>query len=218
MSYKTICCVGDSVANGYWCDRGLGWFGRLQETIAANYPKMFGFNNLAKSGDRTWDVYHRIASEVVTRQPDILLIAVGINDLIRWNSPDGTNDQSETSRAEAWNNVLTTAKANVGQVLVIGLLPNVEGRYPTTGWDDITPMWHRNSDTALYNTDIERWCQQADIPFLNIYDHWIQMDYEAYFEDGGHPNGRGHALLSTQVIEKLQQLGWVPPPKTPKKP
>ncbi|MBU3655354.1 MAG: hypothetical protein FGM23_03220 [Alphaproteobacteria bacterium] len=68
--------------------------------------------------------------------------------------------------------------------MVIGLLPNVEGRYPTTGW--------------------------ADIPFLNIYDHWIQMDYEAYFEDGGHPNGRGHALLSTQVMEKLQQLGWVP--------
>lgn len=58
---------------------------------------------------------------------------MGINDLIRWNSPDGANDQSATSRAEAWNNVLTTGKANVGQVLVIGLLPNVEGRYPTTG-------------------------------------------------------------------------------------
>lgn len=208
MSFETICCVGDSIANGYWCNRGLGWFGRLQESIATKYPKKFGFNNLAQSGDRTWDAYHRLCSEALTRRPDILIIAIGINDIIRWNDPEGPTDQSAASRGEAWHKLLQAAQKNFEKILVVGLLPNVENRYPCTGWDDKTPMWHKNSDTQAYNTDIKTWCQSRKIPFLDVLDDWLARDYPQFFEDGGHPNGEGHALLCSQVVTKLESLGW----------
>lgn len=209
MTYQTICCVGDSIANGYWCDRGLGWFGRLQERIARAAPKQFGFNNLAQSGDRSWDVYHRICGEVLTRRPDMLIIAVGINDLIRWQSADGPTDQSPTARAEAWHKILDVVSRHFTKTLVVGLLPSVESRYPCTGWDDVTPMWHRNADTRAYNDDIARWSTRAGVAYLDIFSVFESRDYASLFEDGGHPTGAGHQVICDSVFAKLQDLGWV---------
>jgi lysophospholipase L1-like esterase len=209
MSFETICCVGDSIANGYWCDRGLGWFGRLQEAVSAKYPKMYGFNNLAQSGDRSWDVYHRISGEVLTRRPDMLLIAIGINDLIRWNSLDGPLDQSPVSRGEAWQKILDVAVRNFPRTLVIGLLPSVESRYPSTGWDEKTPLWHKNVDTEEYDLEISARCAARGVPHLKLYDSFIKKDYAGLFEDGGHPNGRGHQLVMEHVLQKLESLSWI---------
>lgn len=209
MSFEVICCVGDSIANGYWDERGLGWFGRLQEKIALKFPKKYGFNNLAQSGDRTWNVYHRMAAELSTRSPDILLIAVGINDITRWGSHNGEADQSQASRAEAWQKVLGIATQQVQKILVIGLLPNVESRYPCTGWDDKSIMWQINADTKQYNADIKQWCVKSGVEFLDVYADWENRKYDELFADGGHPNGQGHELLCTQVLNKMSQLGWV---------
>lgn len=207
MSFETICCVGDSIANGYWCPRGLGWFGRLQEVIATKYPKKYGFNNLAMSGDRTHDVVHRVAGEVVTRRPDVLVIAVGINDLMRWLKPDGAHDQSAAAREIAWQNLLKIAKRNVPKVLVVGLLPVVEARFPNPAYED--PIWQTNADSLAYNAEIKTWCERSDVPFLDVLSHWLGRDYAGLFADESHPNGEGHALLCGQVLAKLESLGWV---------
>jgi lysophospholipase L1-like esterase len=207
MGFETICCVGDSIANGYWCDRGLGWFGRLQEVIAQKYPKQFGFNNLAMSGDRTRDVYHRVCGEVVGRRPDILVIAVGINDLTIWLEPDGEHDQSAAAREIAWQDLLKVAKQNVAKVLVVGLLPVMEERFPNPDYED--PTWHKNSESVAYNAQIAGWCEKANVEFLDILPDWLSRDYSELFADESHPNGEGHALLCQQVMGKLEALGWV---------
>lgn len=209
MSFETICCLGDSIANGYWCDRGLGWFGRLQEAVATKYPKQYGFNNLAQSGDRTWDAYHRLCSEVMTRRPDILIIAVGCNDLTRWQSSDGPTDQSPQSRDEAWHKILDLCVKNYPKTIVTSLLPSVENRYPCTGWDEKTSMWQRNADTESYNLDIRNWCNERNIPFVDLYTPMTVTPYDHFFEDGSHPNGAGHQFICDLVFKELEHLEWI---------
>lgn len=209
MIYKVICCVGDSVANGYWDKRGLGWFGRLQEAVAAKYPFKFGFNNLAQSGDRTVDTYYRLCSDALARHPDILIIAVGKNDLIRWGAPDAPTDQSPQATAEYWERLLEVARVSVPKVLVLGLLPAVEARCPTTGWDGQTPAWKFNADRTALDSQIAQWCQAAGVEYLPMFDVFGTGDISGFYYDSAHPNDQGHALMCARVFEKLEALGWV---------
>ena len=209
MSFEVICCLGDSIANGYWDERGLGWFGRLQEKIAGKYPYKFGFNNLAQSGDRTSDVYHRLCSEALTREPDIVVIAVGCNDITRWEREDGPTDLSPQARHEWWGRLLKQVKQSGKRALVVGLIPSVEERYPRMGYDGETPMWQKNEDAKAYNAQIKRWVEAEELAFLDVLDDWLARDYASLIYDGGHPNGKGHELLAGQVLAKLENLGWV---------
>lgn len=207
MSFEVICCLGDSIANGYWDERGLGWFGRLQEKIAAHAPGKFGFNNLAQSGDRTIDCYQRLCTETLNRETDVLIIAIGINDLMRWEAPDGEQELGPTARLRAWQKLLKTAKKNIAKVVVVGLIPVVENRFPCE--DNGITFWQNNRDVQTYNSEIQSFCEAADVPMLNVLPEWLLQDYVKLFEDDSHPNGEGHDFLANQVFAKLQQLGWV---------
>ncbi|PIZ31248.1 MAG: hypothetical protein COY40_02620, partial [Alphaproteobacteria bacterium CG_4_10_14_0_8_um_filter_53_9] len=169
----------------------------------------FGFNNLAQSGDRICDVYHRLCSEALTREPDILVIAIGVNDIIRWQREDGPTDMSPQARHEWWHRTLGIAKKNVEKVLIVGLTPNVEERQPCTGYDGVTPMWNLNKDTVAYNADIKAWAQEFGYPFLDVMDDWMARDYDALMHDATHPNGAGHEVLANQVFDKLKELNWI---------
>lgn len=209
MTYQTICCVGDSIANGYWDARGLGWFGRLQEKIASTYPQQFGFNNLAMSGDRTIDALHRVCGEVLSREPDMLLIAVGTNDLIRLGTLDAPTDQSEGARREMWSRLLKVATHNVKRVAVVGILPVIESRYPTTGYDEHTHMWKRVSDIEAYNAMIHSLCQTAGVPWIDAVAAWRGHDIATVVVDAAHPNATGHELLAQYMFNQLTQLKWL---------
>src|SRR5262249_24805764 len=145
---------------------GLGWFGRLSMRLAKEYPYQFGFNNLAKSGDRCIDVLSKLRSEALQRTPDIVLIAVGSNDVAREGSPDAPADISEGLRFEVWQQILQTAKKNVDRVFVISLKPVVESRYPAEGAAG-RMLWKSNKDIQNYNIVLKKWCDDAGVDFLD---------------------------------------------------
>lgn len=205
MTYKVIGAIGDSITNGYWDEDGLGWFGKLSQKIAKNFPMQFGFNNMSQDGDRTCDTYHRVASEVHTRDIDILLIAIGTNDLIRSPEANSPMDMSKHLREEYWHKMLDLLEKTKITPVVLDLLPKREEMYPSLGWFD-KPCFETNKDVEEYNEQIKSICKQRNIAFINRYDKWIKRDLKDYYKDGGHPNSKGHQLIADEVYEELINL------------
>ena len=205
--YEVIGVLGDSIANGYWDEEGKGWFGRLAEMIARKYPRKYGFNNMAQDGDRIFDIFHRLHAEAMTRDFDVLLIACGGNDIIRWGSPDAPTDLSPGLREEMWQKVLDGAVKAFSRVLVIGLLPEDEGAYPQEGAFG-RMLYAKNADREEYNAMMEAMCEKHGARFLHI-EAFRRMDFASLFADACHPNARGHAVYAEAVFAELQKLGWV---------
>ena len=49
-AFKNILVLGDSIADGFYDDRGLGWVGRLEEKLHEKKPMGFGFQNFLSFG------------------------------------------------------------------------------------------------------------------------------------------------------------------------
>ncbi|MCL2439362.1 MAG: SGNH/GDSL hydrolase family protein [Alphaproteobacteria bacterium] len=208
MSYKIIAALGDSITNGYWDSNFSGWFGRLAARLSLERPQAFGFNNCSQNGDRICDAFHRFGAEVMTREVDILLIAIGLNDLIRSSEADSPLDLSPHLRAEYWNRLLDAAAKNCGRVVVFDILPVRENMMPCTEGNGLTMFW-KNSDIVEYNDQIAELCASRGIPFVRRYHRWIERDLAHYYFDEAHPNEAGHTLLAEKVYKELTTLGVI---------
>ena len=204
LEWQTVCCVGDSISDGYFDDQAVGWFGRLSQRLAKDHLTSFGFNNLSMSGDRSFDTLHRICSEALTRRGDVLFIAGGVNDTIRWHSPESQMDMSMDLRKEVWFNILKLSKENFNKIYVIGMLPVIESRFPQAGIFD-NPLYHHNADIKNYNVKISEWCNEFDIQFIDIFDLFPIDDLDNYYHDASHPNGKGHAMVEEYVFSKVKE-------------
>lgn len=197
MDFKVIGLVGDSIANGYRDVNG-GYFNHLQKKLNEAYPLMFGFNSMAQDGDRVCDVYHRLGFEILSHNIDILLIAVGVNDIIRPYQPDAAFDMSEHLRCEYWTKLLSLAKTNIKKVMVIGMLPVREDCYPDQDWADL-PIYTFNQDIEDYNRLIEQKCRELGVVFYNPYPQFRNINLGELYQDACHPNREGHQLLAEMI-------------------
>lgn len=203
MGFRVIGLLGDSIANGYWDDCG-GWFGRLQGKMSEECPLQYGFNNMAQDGDRICDVFHRLGGETLTRYIDTLLIAVGVNDIIRPYRADAPFDMSEHLREEYWCRVLDLASRAVNKTIVIGMLPVRENCYPDQDWSD-KPIYTHNCDIEEYNALIEKLCNQRKVDFYNPYNNWQKYCLDNLYQDACHPNTLGHSKLAEEIFAYLKE-------------
>jgi len=199
--YQTIVFLGDSITDGYFDPAG-GWAARFIQKLNTDKPHSFYANNFAVSGDRITDVWHRLASQIVTIQPDILMIAGGVNDLTRIGTPEAPLSLAPLYRAEMWENVLGLAKNIVPEIYVFDILPVVENRMPGTGAYDQN-IYYFNSDIRAYNEEIKAWCTKHKIPFIERFKKLEEQDVVALMFDQSHPNEDGHSLLADLAYDAL---------------
>ena len=155
------------------------------------------------AGDRICDAYHRFASECMTRDIDILIIAIGTNDVVRRGAPDAPLDLSHGMRAEYWNWLLDMAIKNIPNVIVLDMLPIREETNGADG-DDI---YEWNKDINEYNDQIEKICSDKGVRFIRRAQNWEHRNLADYYVDFGHPNAAGHQLIADEVYEELKKLG-----------
>jgi len=209
MSYKVICALGDSITAGYWDEEGCGgWFGRLQRLVVPAYPFQFGFHNCAKDGDRSPEMLLRMQSELISREPNCLIIAAGTNDILRWHTPDGPTDFSADYRDEVWQSIISTAQRIVRDILVIGPLPVQEDRFPSTGIFG-RQYYQTNQDIADYNALIKAKCDRRSVPYADFTQDFVAGGLGNLLYDSTHPNGKGHQLLAELVLQKIKSIGWM---------
>lgn len=202
--YKEIAVLGDSIANGFFDPAGIGWVGRMVQALNEERPYSCYYNNYAVAGDRVYDAWHRLCADVVSRRPDLLLIAVGANDVLRWNAPDHPVDVSPDTRDEFWTLLLETAGRTIEKTAVLGMLPVDEMRMPLTGAFD-KKVYYRNADIQVYNTYLAEKCAASDCLFLDVYDSFLAAGGPAFLYDAIHPNADGHAWIAAFCCKALKE-------------
>jgi len=192
---KTINIFGDSITWGA-CDEIGGWANRLRNYLSedqVNYLKVY---NLGVSGDNTEKLLERFLSENETRNPDTIVIAIGINDSQYINSkenPRVTLQKFEKNLLE----LIAQAKKFTKEIIFIGITNVDEARVMPIQWDET--KFYDNENIAKYNTKIKEISEKEKILFIEVFDLLNESD----LEDGLHPNSIGHEKIFLRVKDFL---------------
>lgn len=195
---KNIGMIGDSIAHGYYDENEMGFFARLAKLILENHPGEYVFNNMAQSGDNIADATNRAIYEVLSRQFDLIIVNIGINDLRRRKNSDLQLDFSEGARIMYWNKLLDILAKTGAKIVVMDLAPVIESRY-----SEQASLVRYNSDVERYNEIIKTICQDRNVFFFSRYEDWKSRDLEKLYKDATHPNAVGHQMMAEEIYRFL---------------
>lgn len=206
MNYETFTIIGDSVAQGYFDETGKGWIVRLFEMLNEDKPCGYYYSDLSHSGDRTYDYFHRLGAEALTRENKNLIITLTDNDIIRHGeTADSPMNVSIPLQMELWGKLLSRSKANFEKIYVVSGIPNPQG---DPFISDGVKMWFLEEDLVEYQSRIKNLCNEHDIPFVNVYDDLCYQEFYDTMEDGTHPNTKGHIMIAETAYKKFKEIGF----------
>ena len=197
---KRICVFGDSIAWGACDYEKGGWVERLKVDLLKHTD--IDVYNFGVSGNTTIDLLARFGAEVAIMKPEIIVIAIGINDSKYLSNPE----VPEVNLKDFETNTLALidkARRVTNRLAFIGLTPVDETKtMPRTHQENI--KFYENRIIQNYNSVVASICQREEIQFINLFNLLKNSD----LEDGLHPNSNGHQIIFDQakpVIENLIQ-------------
>lgn len=212
---KVIACFGDSITAGLYDEDGLGWPHRMAAKIARLNKGHHLIHNLAVCNDTSCDVLHSLIANAARLYPQIVIIMAGTNDCQRKEYADGSG-RERFSRLEAmsyWYRMFEAIKGRGYKVLVVSPLPLEYDSLAQPRFFDnpkeCAANVYRNCDIKPYVDDLESLCADRNVPFLRLYEDWLEKKADNIYADGVHPNAKGYELLADKILEKLQQLAYI---------
>jgi len=174
---KLVVVFGDSLYAGYGLDAGKGFAPVLERALVARGIKASVFN-AGVSGDTTAAGLGRLAFTLdgLPRKPDLVIVGLGGNDMLRGLSPEETRRNLDAIMAEL--------KARKIKAALTGMLasPNMGPDY-AAAFNPIYPDLAKKYGAPLYPFFLEG---VAGTPALQL-------------PDGIHPNDRGIERIVEQV-------------------
>ena len=174
---KLVVAFGDSLYAGYNLDQGQGLAPVLEHALAERGIQA-RVVNAGVSGDTTAAGRARLAFTLdgLPRTPDLMLVGLGGNDMLRGLSPQDTRDNLDA--------ILREAQARGIKVMLTGMLasPNMGAQY-AAAFNPIFPDLARKYDAALY-------------PFML---DGVLGDRTLLLADGIHPNARGVTVIASKL-------------------
>lgn len=195
---KIINIFGDSITRGA-CDRELGgWADRLKQYLAKeedenNYFEVF---NLGIGGDNSDELLKRFANENGARDPNVIIIAIGINDSQYFNTRDNPRVPLERFESNILE-IIKQAKKFTEKIIFVGLTKVDESNMMPTPWH--ADKYYDNKNVSIYNNKIKEICDKNKLLFVEMMDILNDDD----LEDGLHPNSRGHEKMFLRIKDFL---------------
>lgn len=200
-----IACLGDSITEGVGDSLGIGWVGRLNAFLQEKEPDEHTIYNLGISGDRIIGAMNRYFSEVLIRNPDLVLIGIGTNDCQR-NGADAPEELTTGKERlfyqwQKWEKHLCS---DLHKTVIIGVLPSDDSFMPYI--DSARPnAWYLKKDLEEYNNDLRDFCEVRDIPFIDLWAKWNNRMIKTHLQDGLHPNDNGYDFMFEEIASFLEE-------------
>lgn len=176
----TVLILGDSLSYGTGASPGEDYVTQVAQHTGW---KMI---NAGVPGDTTGGGLARLPSLLEEYQPQLVIVELGGNDLLR-QAP--VNQIEENLRS-----ILALAKAN-GSKTVLVAIPEISA---------LAAMFNDLSDHPLY----ARIAEQTATPLVpNVFSDVLSK--RELKSDQIHPNARGYHLVAEKMVESLKQLGYV---------
>ncbi|ETI58869.1 GDSL family lipase [Sphingobium sp. C100] len=180
---RLVVAFGDSLYAGYNLDRDKGLAPVLEQALKARGVKA-RVVNAGVSGDTTAAGLARLAFTLdgLPRKPDLMLVGLGGNDMLRGLPPQETRANLDA--------ILAEAKARGIQVMLTGMLasPNMGADY-AAAFDPIYPELARKYGAALY-------------PFML---DGVLGKRALLLPDGIHPNDAGVTVIVGKLAPRVAE-------------
>ena len=204
---KHILVFGTSTTYGAWDLEG-GWVARLrkfidQKILDSNYKEYCLVYNLGISGDKSEDILKRFEGETQARkgrhnEEIVILLHLGINDCI-YNENLGGLEVSPEQFKENLTQLITLAKKYSKKIVIIGSMP-VDSRVDPMPWAQ--GRSYRNEYVEQYNKIMEEVAREGGVPFIEIYQRFVNGDYSSLLSDGVHMTTEGHQQFC-EIVKKF---------------
>lgn len=201
---RTAVFIGDSVTaadrSGKPADLGIGYVARLASPL-----RHLGFTavNRGVNGDRIRDLGARLAEDCLALEPELVSIAIGINDVLADDGPDNNaldHDAAAARGDQALAEVSASYKALLDEVrggrpgarlVLVGpfLLPATQEQ------EAAVPLLARVQE-AIAELAAQHDALHVDTQSMMVR-HAAEYGREKITTDGIHPTGEGHRVLAT---------------------
>lgn len=195
---STICVFGASIVWGAVDPKHGGWVGRLKTFLELERNFEIDVYNLGVSGDTTTDLLERFEVECKAREPNVILISIGINDSQHIKSLPRTGLARFKSNIQK---LIEIGQKFTSKIAFLGFSPVDESKTTPIPW---SPEKHyTNGNIQKYNDIVKSVCEENNLPFIGIFEEWMKSDYKNLLEDGLHPNSEGHQKIFETVKDFL---------------
>ena len=200
---KKVIFFGDSITEAAVKPGG---YIRLMDSLIAAAQKSTQYELVGAgiSGNKIYDLYLRIEDDVIKKQPDIVVIYVGVNDVWHKASSGTGTDYGKFGRFyEAVVNKLQAAGAKV-----IVCTPAVIG-------ERTDHSNQQDGDLNLYSQWLRDFCASRQLPLVDLRSNFIQHNLAKNPQnkesgilttDRVHLNAAGNLLVATAMWKVIQSI------------
>jgi len=182
---------GDSIVYGGGDENAYGWVGLLRKHY---YNNDFTVYDRGVCGDTTQGLLKRFETESDSINPDIIIIAIGINDSELLHNADDTKVPLTSFKKNVLA-LLTIARQRAEKIILVGLTDlNFEIQEIDSWFSDETI---ENFDTCL--SDIGKEFNLTFISMKNV------LDVKNDLLDGIHPNTNGCKKMFDMILPEVQK-------------
>jgi len=203
MIPRRIVAVGTSSFFGNGDSGHGGFIGRLKVWHEGENEDNFVFNlgvSLDKEGETTTELIKRIVSEASIRNPELIFLSSGINDIRRSGSKDNPSATSPQQFEKNISEMIARARSVTQSVIFISTFP-INEKHDRAG-NYLLPQ-----DAKNYAAITKRVCEKESVPYLDIFSEWSKINYSDFLSsDGVHSNPQGYEKIFTSLKQFLLNL------------
>ncbi len=177
--YRSLVAFGDSIVEGY--GQPEGWPEMLARDLGQRYPAVVVLN-AGISGNTAGDGLSRLERDVLSRDPDLVLISFGLNDM---------KERVPVDRFH--RNMVEIVRAVIAEGARPVLLTTTRLQ---RGTGTVTRM-----DPGLYNEAIRALAEEQGILLVDVFRGFKGLNTPRFLMDVAHPNTEGYSRL-TEIIRK----------------
>lgn len=189
-----VCVFGDSIVWGAWDSEKAGWVNRLAIYCQNENDENIVYN-LGIPSETTTELLKRIDNECIVRNPDAIIISIGINDTIYLKDMEKEKTNINVFKDNI-EKIINIAKNCTKNIIFMGLTKVNEENTTPINWND--NEMYINENIEAYNEIIQNICRENEIQFIKLLD---VLDLDDLSEDGIHPNSKGHEKIFQKVKE-----------------
>ena len=197
---KVINIFGDSITWGAADSEMGGWADRLKNHLGKDKDEedYFETYNLGVAGDNSDKLLKRFAAENEARNPDTIIIAIGINDSRYVGIRENSNVPLERF-ASNLEEIIKQARKFTEEIIFVGLTRVDEKRVSPMPWNP--EINFDNKNVAIYDDKLKEICNNNELLLVEMMDLLDDSD----LEEGLHPNSKGHEKMFLRVRDFLAE-------------
>ena len=192
-----ICIFGDSIVWGASDYQRGGYVEQLKSYCLENYDDVNVYN-LGIPGNTTNDLLKRFKSEAITRNSEMIIFAIGIND-----SSYIKDENKNLVNIKQFNKnllkLIKLARKTNSKIIFFGLTRVDESKTMPVYWD--AKVYYDNESLEKYDLAIKNICEKNNLDYIQMKDVVLISD----LDDGLHPNSIGHEKMFKEVLKNIEK-------------